>query len=299
MRVSFKNRRKKWVEALAGLSGDFGDDATRMATKLRGEIESEGGDALLDHLRMCGSVPEAYGHDSSEEKLYSKYTDAIVCESLRFIGLKSTLISARADAADVQARGSNYSLVADAKAFRLSRTAKNQKDFKIQAMDGWRGELDFSVVICPIYQVPGRTSQIYQQAIAHNVCILSFSHLAALTRLSMTAEPQRAEYGLGEVLRVIPTLSPSKSAVDYWMAVNRVLVGVLGKDLAIWTEERRLSMWAFEAGRLESLLFLRTERDRLLGLSHEQALTELLRRSGLESRIRQVEFASHGDLLGE
>ena len=33
-----------------------------------------------------------------------------------------------------------YSLVADAKAFRLSRTAKNQKDFKVQAMDGlaWR-----------------------------------------------------------------------------------------------------------------------------------------------------------------
>jgi type II restriction enzyme len=72
-------------------------------------------------------VPEQYGHDSSAEKLYAKYTDAVVSESLRAIGLKSIVLSLRADVADVQARGRTYSLIADAKAFRLSRTAKNQK----------------------------------------------------------------------------------------------------------------------------------------------------------------------------
>jgi type II restriction enzyme len=152
MRAEAKKRRLYWVTELAKLSGSFGDDSTKMVEELRAELAKDGLEALLDHLRLCGAMPEQYGRDSSEEKLYSKYTDAVISESLSAIGLRSTIINARADAADVQARGSDYSLVADAKAFRLSRTAKNQKDFKVQAMDSWRNGLDYAVLVCPIYE---------------------------------------------------------------------------------------------------------------------------------------------------
>jgi type II restriction enzyme len=209
-----KKRRKYWVAELAKLGGSFGDDSTKMIGELRGEIRNEGVDALLDHLRSCGAVPEHYGHDSSEEKLYSKYTDAIISEALTAIGLNSAVINARADSADVQARGGGYSLVADAKAFRLSRTAKNQKDFKVQAMDGWRNGLDYAVLICPIYQLPSRTSQIYQQAIARNVCILSYAHLAALVALAERRGQTLATKGLGSALKSVSLLHPSKSAAD-------------------------------------------------------------------------------------
>jgi hypothetical protein len=37
----------------------------------------------------------------------------------------------RADSADVEGATKDYTIVGDAKAFRLSRTAKNQKDFKV------------------------------------------------------------------------------------------------------------------------------------------------------------------------
>ena len=77
-----KARRKHWVVELAKLSDSFGDDSTRMIDELRAEIAKDGTDALMDHLRLCGAMPEQYGHDSSEEKLYSKYTDAVICESL-------------------------------------------------------------------------------------------------------------------------------------------------------------------------------------------------------------------------
>jgi type II restriction enzyme len=102
------------------------------------EIQREGPAALLDHLHLCGAIPEEYGHDTSEEKLYSKYTDALLSATFRQIGLTSIVLTERADAADVEAVGPNYALVADAKAFRLSRTAKNQKDFKIEALHGWK-----------------------------------------------------------------------------------------------------------------------------------------------------------------
>jgi hypothetical protein len=105
-----KERRAYWVKELTKLSGSFGDDSSRMVKELREEIERDGLNALLDHLRLCGAVPEQYEHDSSEEKLYSKYTDALISESLVAMGLQSSLINNRADAADVQARGHEYSL---------------------------------------------------------------------------------------------------------------------------------------------------------------------------------------------
>ena len=298
MRREAKMRRAYWVAELAKLSGSFGADSRRMVQELRGEITKEGADALLDHLRLCGVVPEHYGHDSSEEKLYSKYTDAIISESLVAVGLRSSLINARADAADVQARGRDYSLVADGKAFRLSRTAKNQKDFKVQAMDGWRNGLDYAVVVCPIYQLPTRTSQIYQQAIARNVCILSYSHLAALVGLALRTDQRSAEAGLGAMLRTVSDLHPSKSAVDYWTGINRSLANVLGKHNDLWRTEKTASIEALDVAKDESLQSLRAARNRLLGLSHQEALEELIRVAGIDSRIAQVERIEHGDLLG-
>jgi hypothetical protein len=188
------------------------------------------------------------------------------------------VIDARGDSADVQARTDTYSLVADAKAFRLSRTAKNQKDFKVQAMDGWRTGLDYAVIVCPIYQLPTRTSQIYQQAIARNVCILSYSHLAALVGLAMRQGSLRAAAGLHEMLKSVKSiLHPSKSAVDYWTGINRALLSSLSPHTDLWTIEKTASIKSLAAAKNESLRYLRLERDRLLGLSHQQALEELIR----------------------
>lgn len=298
MRIEAKKRRAYWVTELEKLSGSFGDDSAKMIAELQGEISKNGVDALADHLRVCGAMPERYGHDSSAEKLYSKYTDAVISETLTAIGLNSAVITERADAADVQARASTFSLVADAKAFRLSRTAKNQKDFKVQAMDGWRNGLDYAIVVCPIYQLPGKTSQIYQQAIARNVCILSYSHLTALLALAQRRSKKIAEAALLEILKSVSILHPSKNAADYWIGINKALVSALGKDGSIWTDEKTASLAGLKVVKDEALMYLRTERNRLLGLSHKEALAELLRSAGLDSRIAQIERLQHGNLLG-
>lgn len=292
-----KERRAYWVSELAKLSGSFEEDSEKLFLELHAEIKSVGTAALLDHLRSCGAMPEQYGHDSSEEKLYSKYTDALTSEALVAIGLKSTVLTARADTADVMARGKDFSLVADAKAFRLSRTAKNQKDFKVQAMDGWRNDLDYAAVVCPIYQLPGRSSQIYLQAVSRNVCILSYSHLAVLVRLSQVRGLEAAETGLKAMLLAVSHLHPSKSAGDYWMGINRALVGALGVSVNLWAEEKKASLQALAMLKEEALGYLNSERFRILALSHQEAINELVRRAGLDSRITQVTGVEHGTLL--
>src|SRR5687767_2504941 len=110
-------RRAYWVGEIKKISGNFGDDYDRLAAELTDEVKKQGITALIDHLRLCGSIPEAYGHDSSEEKLYSKYTDCLLSLCFNAIGLTSLVLTERADAADVEVIGKNYSFVADAKAF--------------------------------------------------------------------------------------------------------------------------------------------------------------------------------------
>lgn len=79
-------RRRHWVEEVSSLSGSFEADAAKVEGKLELEFAQDGEQCLLDHLRLCGSIPEKYDQDSSEEKLYSKHTDALLALTFRQIG---------------------------------------------------------------------------------------------------------------------------------------------------------------------------------------------------------------------
>jgi type II restriction enzyme len=97
-------KRAYWVEEIRKLSGDFSEDTGRLEKELADEIRTQGVQSLLDHIRLCGDIPESYAYDSSEEKLYSKYTDSLLNESLKAVGLKSIVLTERVDAADVEVR---------------------------------------------------------------------------------------------------------------------------------------------------------------------------------------------------
>lgn len=74
---------------------------------------------LSYHLENAGSIPEEYKHDSSEEKLYAKYCDFLIFGFFELLGMDSRLCDERGDYADVIGKTKNYTIVADAKAFRL------------------------------------------------------------------------------------------------------------------------------------------------------------------------------------
>lgn len=223
-------RRQYWIEEIRKLSGNFGTDTDRVEKELEEEIKKSGVTAIIDHLRFCGNIPESYGHDTSEEKLYSKYTDCLLSFAYNALGLKSLVLKERADAADVEVFAKNYSFVADAKSFRLSRTAKNQKDFKVQAMDGWKRGKPYAMVVCPIYQLPNTSSQIYQQATSRNVCVFTYSHLALLLAFSETEGNENAQQLLEQIFKTIPALNPSKNAIDYWLAINKTMLSFSKKS---------------------------------------------------------------------
>jgi type II restriction enzyme len=284
-------RRQHWIDEIAKISGKFGDDSSKIDRELISEIQRDGLAALLDHLRLCGSIPEHYRHDSSEEKLYSKYTDSLLAEVFRQIGLTSLVLNERGDAADVEVVGPDYSLVADAKAFRLSRTAKNQKDFKIDALHGWkRGKLH-AMVVCPLYQLPARTSQIYQQAIVRNVCVFSYSHLAVLVEYSNVIGKLEAQNLLLKILHCTEELNPTKDSVSYWAAINGTMLDSNPAIPPLWQEEKLATVESIAAAKEEALLMLASEREQVMRMSREEAIKVLIldrNINGREKKVRSV-----------
>ncbi len=293
---AIKNRQY-WIEEIRKLSGNFGDDSDKLEKELETEIKKIGISSLIDHLRLCGNIPESYGHDTSEEKLYSKYTDCLLSLAYSSLGLKSLVLKERADAADVEAFAKDYSFVADAKAFRLSRTAKNQKDFKVQAMHGWKRGKPYAMVVCPIYQLPTSSSQIYQQATTQNVCIFTYSHLALLLSYSQVEGQVKAQQLLKKIFETIKALNPSKNATDYWLAVNKTILSFSKKIQPIWDIEKGVATESISIAKEEALTFLAQEREKIMRMTHKEALKELIKVHKIESRIKTINAISDNGLF--
>ena len=290
-------RRRYWVKEIVTLSGHFGSDSSRVEDELTKEIRESGPAALLDHLRLCAAIPESYGHDSSEEKLYSKYTDALISAAYSHMGLVSRVLAERADSADVEAVAQNYSFVADAKVFRLSRTAKNQKDFKVQAMDNWKRGKPFAMIVCPLYQVPSRNSQIYAQAAARNVCVLSYCHLAVLARLVETEGAKAVVDLLHEVFKTVRSMNPSKDANAYWQAVNRSILDYGNPVQDLWQTEKIAMIESIDISKVIALSYYASKREAIMRLSHSEALHKLIDMHKLDSRMRTIRGVSNNLLM--
>ena len=290
-------RRQSWVREIAKISGKLGDDSAKVERELVAELKRDGVSALLDHLHLCGSIPEHYGHDSSEEKLYSKYTDALLASTFSNIGLTSLVLTERADCAEVEAVAENYSLVADAKVFRLSRTAKNQKDFKIEALHGWKRGKPHAMVVCPIYQLPARTSQIYQQAITRNVCIFSYAHLAVLVRFSDLVGKKKATQLLLTILKCAEHLNPTKDSVTYWSCINRALLDSNAAIKQIWQGEKLATIESITAAKEEALTILAQEREQIMRMSKQEAIKALINDRNLHGREKVIRAVGDNGIM--
>ncbi len=237
---------------------------------------------------MAGIIPEAFGHDSSAEKLYAKYTDHVIAAAFREMGCAAEVVSQRADAADVVCRlADGRTFVADAKAFRLSRTAKNQKDFKVEALAGWRQLADYACLVAPLNQYPSNQSQIYEQASRRSVSLLSYAHLRALLKVELAD----SLVALANVLTAPAEREPDKSAATYWAAI-RVALGSSGHGLAeAWAEAVQEEREALAALANVELAYLHSEIDRINSLGHDELAELLVTEMNLPGRLDTAQRA--------
>lgn len=238
---------------------------------------------LLQHLDNAGVISERFAHDSTEEKVFAKYCDALLASSLKRMGLQAAVIEARGDAADVVGSGADYQLVGDAKAFRLSRTAKNQKDFKVEPLNQWRNGADFACLLSPLYQYPNTKSQIYQQAIRYNVTLISYTHLAFMIRHNVQAASFK------QLLQASGGLTPSKSAKDYWYAIDSVMLQISNASQDEWRQAIEDSGTKLQKQVQEQLDFWQSEKEKIQSLDRDAAIRALIEARKIDSKIEVIQ----------
>jgi type II restriction enzyme len=67
-------------------------------------------EVISKELIQVGIMPEVFEHDSTEEKLWSKFSDIILAKSLSFLKLDSEVLRTRGNSADVYSRTKNIRL---------------------------------------------------------------------------------------------------------------------------------------------------------------------------------------------
>lgn len=248
-------------------------------------IENKFGSLSKDELRFClldcGIIPESYAHDSTSEKLWAKYSDVVLASALSHLGIESEVLRARGDSADVFGKTEGYTIIGDAKAFRLSRTAKNQKDYKVSALNDWRKQNTYACLVSPLYHYPSRASQIYSQAETQNVTLLSYMHLKFLLDFPCYES-------LKPLWEVASTLTPSNSAVEYWNAVDDIILDLTGQRRSILKQYKtEVKEKVTQLGH-EGISFWQNIIKSYRNLSREQAVARLIKAEKIEAKIHAI-----------
>ena len=246
---------------------------------------------VLSLITEIGIIPEDIGHDSSEEKLYTKVSDILFAKALKEMNFEVTVLRERSNCADIiaQSKYHNYSLVGDAKAFRLSRTAKNAKDFKVDSMVHWKEDNDFSVLACPYFQYPKSNSQIYRSALNGNVSLFSWEYLYIILseniRESEDVNLRELWNQSHNIMQQTNMADANKCFIQQQDANIREIIGL--------TEEQFNNHFNNIKGSIvyrgnEEIRYYESEIARIQQLNREDAIRELLISMKLDSKIETI-----------
>lgn len=243
--------------------------------------------SLKENIIECGILPELFDHDSSEEKLWAKYSDIILSHTLNNLDINSKVLGARGNSADVFGETKDYSLVADAKTFRLSRTAKNQKDFKVSALDSWREGNNYALLISPLVQYPTHKSQIYKQAIEKNVTIISYTHLYFLLE-HYHGENLREIWETGKRLSKKLKNDEMLSSLSYWEEIDKIICSILSKPVEELRRIKSLEISKTKEIGNEGIKFWENRIKEFNKLSKEEAIRLLIKAEKIEAKIQVI-----------
>lgn len=278
------------VEKITSVSvkGSFEEQTKKMYDY----VESLNDSDVKKLVKEMGTIPESIKASSSEEKLFSKTSDIVLSRCFVMLGLKSIPLTDRGNSADVMAESvyHQYNLVSDAKCFRMSRTAKNQKDFKVAALGNWRGdEYEYAVLVSPYFQYPKKESQIYKAALDNEVCLLAWEHISILLDCNIR---ENKNFSLETIWKSSQMMKRNttvdRSSKCFLPKINEFVAKKINKDVKRF--DKLLNQYKTvikERGKLE-IECCQKRLDEIDSLTREQAIKQLKKETKLEERIKVI-----------
>lgn len=237
------------------------------------------------YLKNTGAIPESFKHDSSEEKLYAKFCDFLVDRFFDLMGMDSELCQERGDYADVIGKTKDYITVADAKGFRLSRTALNPKDYKIEALDGWRKKAGgkYALLVAPLHEFPKGRSRLYREVIRYNVLMISYTHLIFILKYKGNKIDFRGLFDVNLLFK-----GKDVEAEEYWHIVDETMIKMCSGDHKLWIKikdgARKDTLSRIE----EQIEYLKRTMEKI-DIMDEKKVKELLLESwGIKNKLEQI-----------
>lgn len=287
------NYFEAFLEKIIILSNDKSLEFQEKTAKIKEYVAEMKKSELISIVEEIGTIPEKIEASSSVEKLFSKASDCILAKCFSEFGMPSIAVNERGNSADIVATSIHgYTLVADAKTFRLSRTAKNQKDFKIDTLSNWRGaEHDFALLVAPYFQYPNTASQIYSSALDKQVCLFSWEHILFLLKNDVV---ETESLSLENIWK-----APERIARDTRVAyadrmncqfpmIDKMVCDRISKSLEEFHLHLDNCKKGIEVRGNSELEYLGAQKKIVESMTREEAISELLRSKKLIERISTI-----------
>lgn len=216
------------TSALRTTAGRFDTDAS--VAGLQAHLKTLDDKKIAFLTLHSGFIPDHYGHDSSEETLYTKFVEVVVAEWGSRVGFTMTLQKEKSSKEDVTFRSGGGVAVCDVKSYRLGRSQKapNVKDaIKQGDYQKWlrayhsENHVGGLVVFPSAHDWQGK-SDVYSY-VSHKespILLLFYEHLAFfLIKKTATSEGR----SFFEILNAYSTTfekGHSKSRSEYWGKIH-------------------------------------------------------------------------------
>ena len=282
-----------FVEFVVSLAQDKKKNFSIATNEIKEYINKLNKIEFLDIVKQIGMIPEQIEASSTSEKLFSKASDIVLARCFSELGLPSIAVGERGNSADIIAESKHgYTLVADAKTFRLSRTAKNQKDFKISTLSNWRGtEHDFALLVAPYFQYPSTVSQIYSSALDNEVCLLAWEHILFLLKNNVKEDTSMSLEQIWKApSRIIrdTRISYADRMNCHLDLINKMICDRININIIEFYKQLNESTVDIKNRGQYELIFLDTRKEEIETLTREEAIEELIKSKKINERITTI-----------
>lgn len=202
-------------------------DTAAIEKEFSNNIQNMDDETFAFLLLHSGYIPESYLPDSSQETLYSKLIESLVCEWAKRVGFSdSYLQTQKSNKEDVTIKDDNNIIVCDAKSFRLGRSqaAPNVKDtIKKSAYSTWLEQYKTANKIGGIVTFPSlhdwqKGSEAYSYFTEGNPPIMLIFYEQMAYMLLKKIKATDIISFLNSYATTYP--SPSKEKQKYWKGFN-------------------------------------------------------------------------------
>lgn len=156
-------------------------------------------------------------------------------------------------------------------------------------MAHWRGDCDYSVLVCPYYQYPKSKSQVFKDALDNNISLFSWEYLYILLKEGVKEDAStnlKELFNQSAVIADGTTVANAKA--NFLMQQNKNSADIINMPQSqFFNYFDDIKKMLVKRGYTE-ISYYENEINRVKQLKREDAINELLKSMKLDSKITTI-----------